>query len=441
MPHLPERGNHGACPDAATILAVIEGEADEWLRNAYAQHLAQCSACLDLDSRLRNFDRPVLADEAEWRQIEKRLDNRMNASLDSRPTALSLELPEPEARPVGFWHSIWRPGLAWKISLATALVALVAVGVDVYLRLQPPVASSTVNARPNGAPKSTEPETPPTATPLLGGGIPQSGPMAAAPKAPSQIVAQPKQEETAAATNRAVPSEPQAQATLEPPPTTSVHGPEPRATAPGQATAARTTVKAQPSGTEAAVIAENSTPIVTPPVATTRTGTATAMRPANASAKPSSAATGPAMENVAAGRASGYTTNEQAPPAAANSPASLHLAAGARLWLALDSFRFQGDGRVIFYGSLLLPLNSKGSSALEHGTEVSGFITSAQGQSSVLLSEIVIRGSHYKLMSQAGAGNARTAGSGGAVQFDSGKVLEMWVSSDSIYERATTDSQ
>ena len=236
-------------------------------------------------------------------------------------------------------------------------------------------------------------------------------------------------------------SEPQQRAALEPPPAPRVGVSKPRTPAPAQAATATTTAKPQPSGTEAAVIAENSTPIVTPPVATTRTGTATAMRPANASAKPPSAATGPAMENVAAGRASGYTTNEQAPPAAANSPASLHLAAGARLWLALDSFRFQGDGRVIFYGSLLLPLNSKGSSALEHGTEVSGFITSAQGQSSVLLSEIVIRGSHYKLMSQAGAGNARTAGSGGAVQFDSGKVLEMWVSSDSIYERATTESQ
>ena len=122
-------------------------------------------------------------------------------------------------------------------------------------------------------------------------------------------------------------------------------------------------------------------------------------------------------------------------------PASLHLASGARLWLALDSFTFQTDSRVVFRGSLLLPLNSAGSSALDHGTEVSGFVTSNQGQTSVLLSEIVIRGSHYKLKSQAGAGNARTSGSGGAVQFDSGKVLEMWVSSDSIYERATTDSQ
>ena len=143
------------------------------------------------------------------------------------------------------------------------------------------------------------------------------------------------------------------------------------------------------------------------------------------------------MAKVAAGR----VPVPQAPPGAAELPASLHLAAGARLWLALDSFSFQADGRVVFYGSLLLPLNSPGSSPLDHGTQVSGTVTTAQGQTSVLLSEIVVRGSHYRLLSQAGAGNARTSGSGGAVQFDSGKVLEMWVSSDSAYERQAPESQ
>jgi len=144
------------------------------------------------------------------------------------------------------------------------------------------------------------------------------------------------------------------------------------------------------------------------------------------------------MENVAIGRQPSHA-GVQAPPPAVNLPASLRLAAGARLWLSLESFNFQEDGRVIFHGSLLLPLNSTGSSALEHGTEVSGSVTSAAGQTSVLLSEIVVHGAHYKLKSQAGAGNARTSGSGGAVQFDSGKVLEMWVSADSIYERVRAD--
>jgi len=343
------------------------------------------------------------------------------------------------------------------------LGALVAVGASVYPKWRFPfwpdqgkVATSAAPADESSsiplpaetphpkseAPKSTERETPGPTAPLIPGGVMyRGGPMAAAPKGPPQVEPQPKSEESATVAEKANPSKPQLQAALGPPPTPPGHGPEPRTTAPRQTTTAATTRKPRPSGTEAAAIAENSTPTVAPSAATTRPGTAINTRPATASTTRPKAATGPAMENVAVAPVRARTPDAQASLPAVNAPASLHLAAGARLWLALDSFRFQGDGRVIFYGSLLLPLNSKGSSALEHGTEVSGFITSAQGQSSVLLSEIVIRGSHYKLMSQAGAGNARTAGSGGAVQFDSGKVLEMWVSSDSTYERATTESQ
>ncbi len=425
MPQLRQErsGSDGACPDASTVLAVIEGEADEWLRNAYAHHLAQCSACLELDSLLRNFDRPALADEAEWRRTETRLDNWLNAFVESRATAAPQPVEKRAAR-AGFWESIWRPGLAWKLSLAMGLGALVAVGTSVYTKWRLPfwpdqgkVATSAAPAEESSSiplpaenphpksevPKNTERETPGPTAPLLPGGVMnRGGPMAAAPKAPPQVEAQPKPEESATAAGKARPSEPQQQAALKPPPTPPVHGPEPLATAPGRTTAATTTGKPRPSRTESA--------------------------------------SAPAMANVAAGRVPARTTYAQAPQAAATVPASLHLAAGARLWLALESFSFQADGRVVFHGSLLLPLNSTGSSALDHGTVVSGFVTSAQGQSSVLLSEIVIRGAHYKLKSQAGAGNARAAGSGGAVQFDSGKVLEMWVSSDSIYERSTADS-
>jgi len=407
--HGQQGGNNGACPDAATVLAVIEGEADEWLRNAYAQHLAQCSACLDLDRRLRNFDRPALTDESEWRYTEKRLDNWMNAFLNTTVAVPAAQAPEKGAERAGFWQSIWRPGAVWKISLATALLALVAVGVDVYLRLQPPVqpdqakvttsappavAPATVplpveNTQPKAeAPKISVPQTPAPAVPPSGASV-SPHPMASAPQTPPQVKAQPKPEETVMAANKAVALEPR-QPAASTPPRPPGHGSELRAKAAEQVTSA---------GEDAR----------------------------------------PAVANVATGRV--FARDAQPPPAAANVPASLHLATGARLWLALESFNFQADGRVVFHGSLLLPLNSTGSSALDHGTEVSGFITSAQGQTSVLLSEIVIPGSHYKLRSEAGAGNARTAGSGGVVQFDSGKVLEMWVSSDSVYERATTESQ
>jgi len=408
MPQLRRQrgGSNSACPDAATMLAVIEGQADDWLRHAYAQHLAQCSTCSELDSRLRSFDRPVLADEPEWRQTEKRLDNWLNAFLDSRAAAAAAHSVEKPAAQVGFWQFIWRPGAVWKVALATALLAVVAVGVDVYLRLQPrlpaeraKVATAPVPAEePRAVPTTAEGRPPrieppqntqllpgPPAAPANADGY-QRGPMtAAAPKTSPPVKPQAKSEETATAAIKPPRPEPQQQAALKPPPAQPVHEPEPQAKFP--------TPRARTSG--------------------------------------------PAIANVAAGRVSA----PQAPPGAAELPASLHLAAGARLWLSLESFNFQADGRVVFHGSLLLPLNSTGSSALDHGTEVSGFVTSAQGQTSVLLSEIVIRGSHYKLKSQGGVGNVRAAGSGGVVQFDSGKVLEMWVSSDSAYERQTAESQ
>jgi hypothetical protein len=240
MPQLRQErsGSDGACLDASTILAVIEGEADEWLRNAYAQHLAQCSACLELDSRLRNFDRPVLADETEWRRTEKRLDNWLGAFVESRAAAASRWLLEKRAARAGFWESIWRPGLAWKLSLAMGLVTLVAVGGGVYTKWRlpfwpdqgkmatsaapaeepSPITLPAENPHPKSeAPKSTERETPGPTAPLIPGGvINRGGPMAAAPK-PPQVKAQPKPEESATVAEKANPSEPRQRAALETP--------------------------------------------------------------------------------------------------------------------------------------------------------------------------------------------------------------------------------
>ena len=436
MPQLkqPHGGGNGACPDSATVLAVIEGEADEWLRNAYAQHLAQCSACLDLDTRLRNFDRPVLADEAEWKQTEKRLDNWMGAFLSSKPVVVAPQLAEHQAELPRFRRSFWRPGLVWKLSLATALLVLLAVGVDVYLSLQPEQAKvPTIGPPP---PPATEPAVP-------GGGIPRSSPMAEAPAPAPPAQASPTVEQRETVAGVQAPPEPQ-QGAVKPPPTPSVQIPELGIGTKQATTAATATTKppgvavpTPPLQTEAAARVGTSTPVTTASAAASRRGITA--RSATGATTRQAAPAGPAMENVAVGRQFSQPPEAQAPPPAASLPASLHLAAGARLWLALESFNFQEDSRVLFHGSLLLPLNSTGSSALDHGTEVSGWVTSAHGQTSVLLSEIVIRGARYKLKSQAGAGNARTSGSAGAVQFDSGKVLEMWVSVDSIYERAKAE--
>lgn len=413
MPQLRQErsGSDGACPDASTILAVIEGEADEWLRNAYAQHLAHCSACLELDSRLRNFDRPVLADETEWKRTEKRLDHWLGAFVESRATAAPPAMEKRAAR-AGFWKSIWRPGLAWKLSLAMGLVALVAVGASVYTkwrlpfwpdqakvstRSAPPEEPSSMplpaeNPHPKSeVPKSTERETPGLTAPLPAGGVMyRGGPMAAAPKVPPQVKAQPKTEESARVEKKANPSSPQEQTT----------------------TAQETRKASRPSepGPEPQLQA-SVTPHSNRAAATTSDSHRPGVLAARTVARPASAVR-----------------------VAPSLPVSLHLGAGVRLWIMLASVNRHADGSFSFRGSLLLPLTTAGSSSLDRGTEVSGSGTIAQNRTSLLISEIVIQGSRYKL--KAGTVNAQTAGSGGVVPFDSGRVFEMWLSSDSTYERA-----
>ena len=60
----------------------------------------------------------------------------------------------------------------------------------------------------------------------------------------------------------------------------------------------------------------------------------------------------------------------------------------------------------------------------------------SQGKTSLLVTELVIRRARYTLKGAAGATNARPPGTGGAVQFDAGRILEMWLASDSTYEKA-----
>ncbi|MGA2000822.1 MAG: hypothetical protein ABSG52_12570 [Terriglobales bacterium] len=494
MPQLRRElgGGNGACPDAATVLAVIEGEASDWLRNAYAQHLAQCFECSELDSRLRNFDRPVLVkDEAEWKQTEKRLDNWLSAHLESRAAASRRAAEERASRP-GFWESIWRPGLAWRISWALGLVALFAIGAGVYVKSRGPVPSQEAkgpalatpaaapeiqlpaeNAHPKSeAPESTEPQ------------------MASAPQPPSQVKPRPKPAEPATAAKKARPSEPQQQAALEPPPAIPAVSETEHAASPEGAPAAAhdsQAVQGQPSqGPSKALTnpdvvkmaraklgdgiiisamkasdcnfdtsvtamvklkeAGVSDPVIQAMHDTQQAATAAAPEPqVQASARPPSnqpAATTSGSRSfdpfAKAVQSSPVKAGIGRPPSATvalNLPVSLHLDAGVRLWIVLASVNRQADGSFSFRGSLLQPLNSAGSSKLDRDTEVSGSGTVAQSRPSLLISQIVFRGAPYKLKTIGGSGHAQTTGSGGVVPFENGKVFEMWLSSESDYER------
>jgi hypothetical protein len=97
-------------------------------------------------------------------------------------------------------------------------------------------------------------------------------------------------------------------------------------------------------------------------------------------------------------------------------------------WLPNASFQFRG--------TLLLPVVHPGPVPLDRGTEVIGAGTMRQGQTSLAVTEFVVKGARYTLKVGKGAMKAQTPGAGGAVQFDRSQVLEMWPVSPSIYEKA-----
>lgn len=63
-----------------------------------------------------------------------------------------------------------------------------------------------------------------------------------------------------------------------------------------------------------------------------------------------------------------------------------------------------------------------------------------QGRTTVQISAFSVGLAHYRLKNTAGGTGAQAPGGGGAVQFDAGQVLEMWMGSVSIYERAAGEN-
>ena len=104
-------------------------------------------------------------------------------------------------------------------------------------------------------------------------------------------------------------------------------------------------------------------------------------------------------------------------------PASMRLEVGTAVWIRLNSVTRRPGGAFIFRGTLVLPVN-----ALEGGTQVGGTGIVSKGQTSLVVQHFVRRGVIYELKSPAG-------GSGKTVSFEAGHVLELFLSSTSIYER------
>jgi hypothetical protein len=414
MPVLRKKQGPDWCPDAETLGAVVEGNVSDALKEAVAAHTATCPVCAGLHERLRNFDQASFAqDEAAWGETEKRLDNWMQGvlAIQGRPGGK----PEPKS-------SRWPEKLShffvnWRMQLAMGAAAVVIVVVCVRLVVTGP-APAQIAAR------STPAERPTAATPSPVDGNTGTAPTSARPKQAPPIrpnlsakhndaTKGPLQRE-AAAVPTPPEAKPQAELAKSVPPSLPFSPANPEPAAPAAQTS-QPTLAAPPvtQVNEPSRLAKS----VTPPSSNGSPRGLTALR-------------------ATAGSNRAVSLGASGPPL----PAAMRIEAGTRVWIMLKSVNNQADGSFEFRGMVLLPTTQAGAVLLDRGTDIQGSGKVVQGRTSLQISEFSVRGVRYRLKDVAGAMSAQVPGAGGAVQFDTGQVFEMWMGSSSAYERVTGEN-
>jgi hypothetical protein len=140
----------------------------------------------------------------------------------------------------------------------------------------------------------------------------------------------------------------------------------------------------------------------------------------------------PAFAPVVATTAGGQPGQPE--PPAAPSPAYIHINAGTRVWILLQSTSPGTNGGFTFRGMVLLPVTQGGATLLDRETQVVGTGIVNQGRTTIRIAEFVWQGIRYRLRGSP-AGRSSGPGAGPAVEFSSGQVLETWLASPSIYEK------
>jgi len=168
--------------------------------------------------------------------------------------------------------------------------------------------------------------------------------------------------------------------------------------------------------------------------------------PPTSSASPSSAApSSNGNEQVsapAAGNAVASSKNELFPAAKGAATATqnllpqLRLEAGVRLWIHVTAINRKPDGSFTFRGTLLQPVDLANTNRLDQGTELAGSGAVNNGHVTVLVTEFTVGGSNYALLQNDTSGSNKRPGTGLAVELDSGKLLEVWLASSSVYRKA-----
>ena len=137
----------------------------------------------------------------------------------------------------------------------------------------------------------------------------------------------------------------------------------------------------------------------------------------------------------------GYTPPAPPPPGKVTStpplnlPASIRLEAGTRIWVRISSLVRKPDGTLRFQGTLFEPVTQNGLVALTKGTGVSGYEKQSQGSTLLVITDLSLSGKRYTLTGSADEGHL-SRGGGKALQFNAGQLMEMFVESAAIYEKA-----
>jgi hypothetical protein len=416
MPQLRQvnRVRMGSCPDAELLTAFTENKVAAFVREAITAHLEQCRECSEICAQLVNFsDAGSPAIDPEWANAGKRLGNWMDGFLASQAAEKkrSTSVPTQDVPKVIFsWKSRWAVGVA---VLALAVIAGVSAkrvwmtrsNVQIAKRQASPTDVMSVPDRAaqsdTTGPANAEQQMKPTAAspagsaPELGVGAKESGNSPVASSETPDRIRKTGEPENQSRSSTRVP-----------------RPAEPVRDGNNEATNREVHTYGLPDLSPNDKIGAGTKPTVSPPASVMH---------AAASPHPQDLARGP----------------EDSSPATIPPPIDrFRLEAGTRLWIRLNSPSPHEDGNFTFEGSLFRRVAQAGSTPLEQGTQLTGSGTIRNSKITVLVSRFVIQGVPYVLQGARGLSKQKTPGTGAAVEFDNGQVIEMWFSSLSVYGKA-----
>ena len=397
MPHLQQEVNlaPSRCPDADTICAIADGEASEWIRGVFAEHLTQCPRCSELYKRVRAVDSSSIAEQdIDWTSVEKRLGNWFEAFIASKA---SVQRQQSNMSLRSRRNKFWEVVTAWRIPLAVSFAGVLVLVAAGLLFRRPPVASQQTAAQTILPPHPVASSAQQTSTPAKPSAIPNTPLAAKGSTSPEDLGVQrgtisDRLTELGPAIAPEVASR------------TSSFPIDPRSQAPAAASTGenRTVADAQQrtqsrAGTKAAALVSQ----YPRPAPNTKLG-------------------------ISAG-------------AALKLPASFQLESGTRLWISLRTIDRHSDGHFTFAGTLLLPVTQAKSIRLDQRTEIEGAGSVSQKKVSVVIAKLIVQGVPYAVANAPVEPHSSGAG-GNAVQFDSGQVLEMWLASTSVFARVPVET-